>query len=537
MLYQNSKNSTMSLDREEPSVNISKKRLSELETKANAANDFIQHFQNIDKELRKEKAKVKKFTKMLIDDQKVIGRLTSGRCISATDLSSIDTRSLYYIQQSLAIPQSIIETDGSSGSSFSFFASDPFSSPIPSAAMEDKQTKKSYSHRNILQEQHFQTISISNLNIPHVTDAESHFNGSMQYKRSASMHISMNSSKGNRNVFSDVVDDRGVSEMVFLNLVKELKRTKQCLNELMLEKGISLEEFMRGKVDKAALEDMASCIEDLKKENENYQNKISELNNSLCFYKNLVKTEKEGLTMQFDCRRPTHNKSLEFQKSLEETDKLKVENCQLKEQLMKLEEEKNVILDNYAKCIQTVSELEDHLNEDQLKKKNDILKKESEKLEREIANLQNDNEKLMSSSSRFTDMLKQEKGKNTKLEAELKEGKMKQQNHEQEILLLKAKCKHLLKQVEVQSGKTKSLKPQDKLQAPVKPTKITKPSSPVESSSSFIESELIASSSLTGVKTKNLQHVKKLAAFECDRCQAQFEDEMEHLCHINKCLD
>jgi hypothetical protein len=36
-------------------------------------------------------------------------------------------------------------------------------------------------------------------------------------------------------------------------------------------------------------------------------------------------------------------------------------------------------------------------------------------------------------------MLKQEKGKNTKLEAELKEGKMKQQNHEQEILLLKAK--------------------------------------------------------------------------------------------------
>ena len=64
--------------------------------------------------------------------------------------------------------------------------------------------------------------------------------------------------------------------------------------------------FQRGKVDKAALEDMASCIEDLKKENENYQNKISELNNSLCFYKNLVKTEKEGLTMQFDCRRPTH---------------------------------------------------------------------------------------------------------------------------------------------------------------------------------------------------------------------------------------
>jgi hypothetical protein len=38
--------------------------------------------------------------------------------------------------------------------------------------MEDKQTKKSYSHHNILQEQHFQTISISNLNIPHVTDAE-----------------------------------------------------------------------------------------------------------------------------------------------------------------------------------------------------------------------------------------------------------------------------------------------------------------------------------------------------------------------------
>jgi fructose-1,6-bisphosphatase len=33
--------------------------------------------------------------------------------------------------------------------------------------------------------------------------------------------------------------------------------------------------FQRGKVDKAALEDMASCIEDLKKENENYQNKIS----------------------------------------------------------------------------------------------------------------------------------------------------------------------------------------------------------------------------------------------------------------------
>ena len=133
----------MSLDREEPSVNISKKRLSELETKANAANDFIQHFQNIDKELRKEKAKVKKFTKMLIDDQKVIGRLTSGRCISASDLSSIDTRSLYYIQQSLVTPQSIIETDGSSGSSFSFSASNPFSSPIPSAAME---TNKQRNH-------------------------------------------------------------------------------------------------------------------------------------------------------------------------------------------------------------------------------------------------------------------------------------------------------------------------------------------------------------------------------------------------------
>jgi len=59
-----------------------------------------------------------------------------------------------------------------------------------------------------------------------------------------------------------------------------------------------------------------------------------------------------------------------------------------------------VILDNYAKCIQTVSELEDHLNEDQLKKKNDILKKESEKLEREITNLHNDNEKLMSSVSK-----------------------------------------------------------------------------------------------------------------------------------------
>ena len=48
---------------------------------------------------------------------------------------------------------------------------------------------------------------------------------------------------------------------------------------------------------------MASSIEDLKKENENYQNKISELNNSLSFYKKLVKDEKEGLTMQHDRRK------------------------------------------------------------------------------------------------------------------------------------------------------------------------------------------------------------------------------------------
>lgn len=527
----------MSLDREEPSVSISQRRLSELETKANAANDFIQHFQNIDKELKKEKAKVKKFTKMLIDDQKVIGRLTSARCISATDPSSIDPRSLYYIQQS-GTQQSIIEIDGSSGSSFTFQI--PSNIPIlpsSSASLADRSrsTKASSNQQNNLTVE--QNTSLDNLT--HLSDP-SQTNGSLQYKRSASMNISINSSKENRNVFAEVIDNRGVSEMVFLNLVKELKRTKQCLSELMLQKGTSIEEFMRTKVDRATLEDMAANIEDLKKENENYQNKISELNNSLCFYKNIVKTEKEGLTMQFDSKRQkgsSQDTSLDLQKSLEETDKLKVENCQLKEQLLKLEEDKNVILDNYAKCIQTVSELENHLNEDQLKKKNDLLKKETEMLQRELKNLQNDNEKLVSSvshSTKFTEMLKLEKSKCAKMEAELKEGKMKQENMDKEILLLKAKVKHLLKQVD--AGKTKPQRPQDKLQAPVKPTKITK-ASPVESSSSFIESELIASSSVTGVKVKTVEHMKKLSAFECERCQAQFEDEMEHLCHINKCLD
>lgn len=47
---------------------------------------------------------------------------------------------------------------------------------------------------------------------------------------------------------------------------------------------------------------MAANIEDLKKENENYQNKISELNNSLSFYKKLVKEEREGLTFQSDSK-------------------------------------------------------------------------------------------------------------------------------------------------------------------------------------------------------------------------------------------
>ena len=58
-----------------------------------------------------------------------------------------------------------------------------------------------------------------------------------------------------------------------------------------------------------------------------------------------------------------------------------------------------MILDNYAKCIQTITELEHHLNEDQLKKQNEHLTKEAEKLQREIKNLQNDNEKLVSSVS------------------------------------------------------------------------------------------------------------------------------------------
>ena len=58
-----------------------------------------------------------------------------------------------------------------------------------------------------------------------------------------------------------------------------------------------------------------------------------------------------------------------------------------------------LILDNYAKCIQTISELECHLNEDQLKQQNEALMKETEKYQREIKNLQNDNEKLVSSVS------------------------------------------------------------------------------------------------------------------------------------------
>lgn len=58
-----------------------------------------------------------------------------------------------------------------------------------------------------------------------------------------------------------------------------------------------------------------------------------------------------------------------------------------------------MILDNYAKCIQAINELEHNLNEDQLKKQSDLLKREVEKLQREIKNLQNDNEKLVSSVS------------------------------------------------------------------------------------------------------------------------------------------
>ncbi|XP_052071338.1 paramyosin-like isoform X2 [Mytilus californianus] len=526
----------MSLDEEEQTVHISRRRLSELEIKANAATDFIQHFQNIDKELKKEKAKVKKFTKMLIDDQKVIEKLTSVRCISASDLSSLDSRSLIYRNSSLVTPQSIIETDGSSGSSFIFPISDPFLSPSPEPSPKKPPTQLSATPLELTTQSKTTTTVFKNLR---ETDSISNSGSiSLPYKRSASVNVSITGPKAN-NVFADVVDDRGISEAVFLNLVKELKRTKHCLNQLMLEKGLTMEEFMKGKIDKATIEDMASSIEDLKKENENYQNKISELNNSLAFYKKLVKDEREGLTMQFDNKRSNErtlkDKATDIQKLSEEVNNMRIENCQLKNQLMTLEEEKNMILDNYAKCIQTITELEQHLNEDQLKKQNENLTKEAEKLQREIKNLQNDNEKLVSSQTKFREMYKHENAKCLKVEAELKEDKVKQQRMETEITLLKAKVTHLYKQLE--QGKSKSHKPQDKLQAPVKPTKITKPSSPVESSSSFIESELIASSSMTGVKSKLVENSKKMTNYECERCQAQFEDEMEHLCHINKCLD
>lgn len=529
----------MSLDEEEQTVHISRRRLSELEIKANAATDFIQHFQNIDKELKKEKAKVKKFTKMLIDDQKVIEKLTSVRCISASDLSSLDTRSLIYRNSSLVTPQSIIETDGSSGSSFTFPISDPFLSPSPEPSSRRPPTQLSTTPSEYTTQSKTTTTVFNN---HRETDSISNSGSiSLPYKRSASMNVSITGPKAN-NVFADVVDDRGISEAVFLNLIKELKRTKHCLNQLMLEKGLTVEEFMKGKIDKATIEDMASSIEELKKENENYQNKISELNNSLAFYKKLVKDEREGLTMQFDSKRSNErtskDKATDIQKHSEEVNDMRIENCQLKNQLMTLEEEKNMILDNYAKCIQTITELEHHLNEDQLKKQNEHLTKEAEKLQREIKNLQNDNEKLVSSVSHQTklrEMYKQENTKCLKVEGQLKEDKVKQQRMETEIILLKAKVTHLYKQLE--QGKSKPHKPQDKLQAPVKPTKITKSSSPIESSSSFIESELIASSSMTGVKSKLVEHSKKMSNYECERCQAQFEDEMEHLCHINKCLD
>lgn len=93
--------------------------------------------------------------------------------------------------------------------------------------------------------------------------------------------------------------------------------------------------------------------------------------------------------------------------------------------------------------------------------------------------------------------------------------------------------KHLYKQIDPE--KSKSQKP-DKIQAPVKPTK--KQSLPVESTSTFVGSEHLAHTSLTGVKAKSVDHVKNImSSYECERCQAQFEDEMEHLRHINKCLD
>ncbi|CAG2247634.1 unnamed protein product [Mytilus edulis] len=299
-LWRRTKVNKMSLDEEEQTVHISRRRLSELEIKANAATDFIQHFQNIDKELKKEKAKVKKFTKMLIDDQKVIEKLTSVRCISASDLSSLDTRSLIYRNSSLVTPQSIIETDGSSGSSFTFPISDPFLSPSPEPLSRRPPTQLSTTPSEYTTQSKTTTTVFNN---HRETDSISNSGSiSLPYKRSASMNVSITGPKAN-NVFADVVDDRGISEAVFLNLIKELKRTKHCLNQLMLEKGLTVEEFMKGKIDKATIEDMASSIEELKKENENYQNKISELNNSLAFYKKLVKDEREGLTMQFDSKR------------------------------------------------------------------------------------------------------------------------------------------------------------------------------------------------------------------------------------------
>lgn len=77
----------------------------------------------------------------------------------------------------------------------------------------------------------------------------------------------------------------------------------------MYDNFIASDFIQKGKIDKATIEDMASSIEELKKENENYQNKISELNNSLAFYKKLVKDEREGLTMQFDSKRSNERTS------------------------------------------------------------------------------------------------------------------------------------------------------------------------------------------------------------------------------------
>lgn len=223
-----------SLEDEEQTIHVSKRQLSELETRANAATDFIQHFQNIDKELKKEKAKVKKFTKMLIDGHKVIERLTSVRCASAGDLSSVDSKSL---MQSLVAPS--IEIDGSSGSSICFPFGDETPSPEPFPCSDKKLTPISpktigggYGSRATV------TVSRSDSN-----SSTSLGNVSLPYKRSASINISIGNGKSN-NVFSDVVDEKGVSESVFLNLVRELKRTKYCLNQLMLEKGLTLEEFM-----------------------------------------------------------------------------------------------------------------------------------------------------------------------------------------------------------------------------------------------------------------------------------------------------